>query len=70
MRTYDVRFRAKPPGHLHEKCTELPVGATATIRGITFVKAARNSWRNHFRAGMTDAQVASVLAEGPHAITD
>lgn len=70
MRTYDVRFKAKAPPHLIDQCAALPAGATATVRAIRFVKAGRNSWRNDFRTGMTDAQVASVLAEGEHTITD
>jgi hypothetical protein len=69
MRSFDQRFKEKAPAELIEQLTALPAGSTATIREVVFSKDSRYRWHNDFRVGMTNREVASVLAEGTHTIT-
>jgi hypothetical protein len=70
MRSFDQRFKEQAPAELIERLTELPAGSTATIRSVVFRKDTRWRWHNDFRVGLTNREVASVLAEGTHTLTE
>lgn len=61
MRSFDQRFKPRADEQTLATLRTAPNGTTVRLRSIIFTKIGRSSWANDFRAGMSDADVASVL---------